>query len=203
MWELSDANMYQMSKQHFGQIRKEYSAGRGTISSMQRSIAYKILHSLTFTFFFFSISQRLFGPFALCKRGIPLPFFFLLNLKTTDNKWHLNSPEGSAASCHREMQNRVGRYQCTIGLVWATLTMSNKTAGWKLTFVHVCLCVWRSRKIYTCASMQFLVAVTLALTHTYYMVLNCYMARSETPNMTSASCAGDTESYIVEYCSLC
>lgn len=72
-------------------------------------------------------------------------FFFLSNLNSTDNKWHLNSPQGSTSSCQRELQYRVWRNQCAGACVSKSKCMSKKITSWKLIFVHVCLSTHEKR----------------------------------------------------------
>ncbi len=96
---------------------------------------------LTFSFFLSSVSQRHFVAVALCKLSIALQPFFLLNLNSTNNKWHLNSPQGSAY-CQREMQQRAERNQraltCVSEADCVCVTRQNS---------HVCLRVCESTQV--------------------------------------------------------
>lgn len=103
----------QNSKQHFGKQAENSFQRKESISSMHQSKAYKSVHCLTFTFFSFLVLQRCFAMVIWwfcdvcisegCKRSIALQsFFFPFNLSITDNKWHLNSPQGSTESCQKE-----------------------------------------------------------------------------------------------------
>lgn len=80
---------------------EELIAEQQSISSKQKSIADKNLPFLAFTFSPFFILQKLFGAFALCRHSFAV-FFFLPDLNTIDNKWHLNSPQESAAKGNAE-----------------------------------------------------------------------------------------------------
>lgn len=52
-------------------------------------------------------------------------FFFLLNFNSTNNNWHLKSPQGSAASCQREIQYSGWRNQCAQACVIKSVSVSN------------------------------------------------------------------------------
>ena len=66
-----------------------------------------------------------------------------LNLNSTDNKWHLNPPRGSAASWHREVHWREWRDQCARACVRSSVWGRSTKPDAEVRFLHVSLaCVW-------------------------------------------------------------
>lgn len=122
-----------------------------------------------------------------CNLSIALQLlFFLLKVRNANNKWHLNSPRGSSASCQREMQYRVWRSQCARGLCEPYLTVCvcarNNTAGLK-TYTCARLSACTGKQIRTCVCVHLWNLMCgwdlLTLTHSYYILLNCYITPSE------------------------
>lgn len=184
----------QNSNSIFGKYDENSFQKRNPFHSCIRALLTK--NFLTFTFFSISVSQTHFVAVALWTLSIALQFFFfLLNLNSTDNEWHLNSPQGSTASCQREMQYRVWRNQCARACASKSDCVCSRLKAYTCACLPMCVCVWECTRHCSCVHLCSLVCGRdlLTLTHSYYVLLNCYIALSETLSQTFASCSSDTD----------
>lgn len=89
------------------------------------------------------------------------PFLFLCNLSITDNKWHLNSPQGSTASCQKENAVQSMKESMCKGLC----EQHNSVLKASVLFVHV----WENTRKCVCVHLCGLVCGRDLLTLTFIL----------------------------------